>query len=294
MIEKERDELVNGLVSYGLTPVQAQVYLTLLKLGATTAKSISRTSGINRVDIYRALRHLKKLGLIEEKLGNPTEFLATEPSQALDILLSHKLRVVDRLRASKSELWERLKEFVVLESNAGIVAEEEREGTMFLKVVWGGQQFRRVQSVVMHAKREIITIFAPSVMLIYDQIGIPELEAEKQRQTKVKIRAITNITPENLEASSLYSKVVELRHNELPPSQLRYTIADDEKLILPVGEPPHDVTEGTALWTNSKVLIAALKADFETLWADSIPANERIGQLLSKSVQKKEIEKVFS
>lgn len=279
MLERARNDLIKDLVSYGLTPVQAQAYLTLLKLGSATAKSISGSSDINRVDIYRALRHLKKFGLVEEKLGNPTEFVAVEPDQALDILIASKLRVIDRLSSSRTELGERLHEFKMESSGYGYQDKEGDENEMFLKVVWGEQMFRRVQNVVLASKREIITIFAPSVMIIYDQMGIPDLEAERRRNN-VSIRALTNIIPENLRQARAYSKIVDLRHNDLPPSQLRYTIVDDEKLILPVGERPTRINEGTALWTNSKVLIAALKADFEALWQDSIPSSERIKELL--------------
>ena len=280
MIERKRNELVKNLVSFGLTPVQAEAYLTLLRLNCATAKSISRTSDINRVDIYRALRHLKKFGIVEEKLGNPTEFVAIDPDQALDVLIASKLRSVDHLRFSKTDVKNQLEEFKVEAGNSPATSEDITTNEMFLRVVWGEQQFRRVQKVVLSSKREIITIFAPSVMIIYDQIGIPDLEAERRRHN-VKVRALTNIIPENLDQANLYSKIVELRHNDLPPSQLRYTIVDDDKLILPVGEVPYNVNEGTALWTNSKVLIAALKEDFENLWNDSIPARERIQLLLA-------------
>ena len=278
MIERKRNELIQNLVSFGLTPVQAQAYLTLLRFNSATAKSISRSSDVNRVDIYRALRHLKKFGIVEEKLGNPTQFVAVEPEQALDVLIASKLRSVDHLRVSKTEVKNKLQEFK-MESSGVALEEEAGVDEMFLRVVWGEQQFRRVQQAVLGSKKEIITIFAPSVMIIYDQIGIPDLEAERRRNN-VRVRALTNIIPENLDQASLYSKIVELRHNDLPPSQLRYTIVDGEKLILPVGEVPFNINEGTALWTNSKILIAALKADFEALWEDSIPARERIELLL--------------
>jgi len=279
LIERKRNELIKNLVSFGLTPVQAQAYLTLLRFNSATAKSISRNSDINRVDIYRALRHLKKFGIVEEKLGNPTQFIAVDPDQALEVLIASKLRSVDHLRVSKTETRNKLQEFK-MEAGGSALDEDVDVGEMFLRVVWGEQQFKRVQKAVLGSKREIITIFAPSVMIIYDQIGIPELEAERRRDN-VRVRALTNINPENLDQASLYSKIVELRHNDLPPSQLRYTIVDGEKLILPVGEPPFNVNEGTALWTNSKILIAALKADFEALWEDSIPAKERIQLLLA-------------
>jgi len=279
LIERKRNELIKNLVSFGLTPVQAQAYLTLLRFNSATAKSISRNSDINRVDIYRALRHLKKFGIVEEKLGNPTQFIAVDPDQALEVLIASKLRSVDHLWVSKTETRNKLQEFK-MEAGGSALDEDVDVGEMFLRVVWGEQQFKRVQKAVLGSKREIITIFAPSVMIIYDQIGIPELEAERRRDN-VRVRALTNINPENLDQASLYSKIVELRHNDLPPSQLRYTIVDGEKLILPVGEPPFNVNEGTALWTNSKILIAALKADFEALWEDSIPAKERIQLLLA-------------
>ena len=278
MIEKERLEIINQLVSYGLTPVQAQTYLALLKLGSATAKSISMSSDINRVDIYRALRHLKRYGIVEEKLGNPTEFVAADPEQAIDILISSKLRNVDNLRLAKPVLKRKLYE--LQESGKLVVERDAYTDEMFLKVVIGEQMFRRVQSVVLESKKEIVTIFAPSVMIIYDEMGIPELEASK-RQSGVSIRAISRIIPENLDQSVQYSKMVDLRHNDLPPSQLRYTIMDDERLILPVGDFPSKITEGTALWTNSKILISALKVDFESLWSHSIPAKERIEQLLA-------------
>lgn len=282
MLEVERTDLINSLVSFGLTPVQAQTYLTLLKLGSTTAKSISRSSDINRVDIYRALRNLKKYGIVEEKLGNPAEFVAVAPDQALDTLISARVRAVDNLRETKPDLKHNLEEYY-RESRYIQTDSEEDDSELFLKVVYGEQMFRRVQTVALVSKREMVTVFAPPVMVIYDEMGIPDVEARRSREN-LRIRAITNIIPENLDQCAAYARAVELRHNDLPPSQLRYTISDDEKLILAVGEAPSDITEGTALWTNSKVMIKALRADFESLWQQSVPAKERISILLSARI----------
>lgn len=288
MLEVERTDLINSLVSFGLTPVQAQTYLTLLKLGSATAKSISRSSDINRVDIYRALRNLKKYGIVEEKLGNPAEFVAVGPDQALDTLISARARTVDHLRQSKHDLKRNLEDYYresrYMQTDSS--DEEDDDGEMFLKVIFGEQMFRRVQSVARESKREMITVFASPVMVIYDEMGIPEVEAKRSKED-LKIRAITNIVPENLDQCVSYSRAVELRHNDLPPSQLRYTISDDERLILAVGEAPSDITEGTALWTNSKVMIKALRADFESLWEQSIPSRERIDLLIQARVGKK-------
>ncbi len=137
-------------------------------------------------------------------------------------MISSKLRIIDHLRSTKSDLHGRLVHYK--NESVPLSAENESDENgkeMFLKVVWGEQMFRRVQSVVLESKKEIVTIFAPSVMIIYNQMGIPEIEAEKQRETNVKIRALTKIIPENLDEANLYSKVVDLRHYDLPESQLR-------------------------------------------------------------------------
>ncbi len=115
-------------------------------------------------------------------------------------------------------------------------------------------------------------------MILYDRIGIPELESSKKH---VAIRAVTEINKTNYKEALHYSKAVELRHSDSLASHLRYTLVDRSLLLLPVGEPPVDMNDATALWTNSKALTEGLLIDFERLWSDSIPASERIEELKS-------------
>lgn len=278
MAESKKYEIISSLVSFGLTPVQAQAYITLLTLHKATAKLISKNSDVNRVNIYKALRRLKKLGLVEETLGMPTEFSPVNPDEALEILISSKLRGVEQLEQTKKTVAGEIQDFVYADNRAYAEEEEVSENELSLKMVWGEQMFRRVQSVIANAKEEIMMIFAPSVMMIYDRIGIPAIHSERQRKG-IRVRAITKITPENTSTARPYSLNAELRHNELPSTQMRYTIVDRKLLILSIGDTPHAINEGTALLTNSKVLVTALVKDFETIWESSIPSRERIQEL---------------
>lgn len=278
MIESKRSELIDNLVHYGLTPIQAQVYLTLLKLGISTAKSISRTSDLHRVDVYRALRHLRKFGIVEEKLGNPSQFISIEPNQALRILLETKRRVIEDLHSMENVFSKQLFEFAA-EDRIGLPTDnDENHGEMFIKVIWGEQQYRRLEKIIGSSKREVLTVFSPVVMRMLDQTRIPELVMGRLVEG-VEIRSLTTIIPENLDQAIRYSKIVNLRHIALPPSQLRYTIVDDRELILPVGVPPRSSSEGTVLWSNANVLISALKRDFNQLWENASPANKAIEEL---------------
>jgi HTH-type transcriptional regulator, sugar sensing transcriptional regulator len=269
--EFEREDLISSLVIYGLTPVQAQIYLTLLKLGTSTAKSVSVNSNTNRVDVYRALRRLGKLGLVEQVLGNPITFSPVEPGQALDILLEAKTSQVERLASNKAYLKRRLDTLSLdrpLEAEGGAKSQE-----LFLKVLSGDRVFQRLKSLLMEAKTEVISVFSPKALILYDRIGIPELEKERH-ESGVAIRAVSTITKENYEQARAYSKIVNFHHSEKLRSHLRYTIVDRSYLLLPVGEPPASLSEATALWTNSNALIVGLIDDFEKLWLDSLPLEE--------------------
>lgn len=271
--EFEREDLINSLVIYGLTPVQAQVYLTLLKLGTSTAKSVSTNSNINRVDVYRALRRLGKLGLVEQVLGNPITFCPVEPEQALDILLQEKMSQVERLASNKNYVKKRLN---MLSLYGPMERQDEAKNSeLFLKLLSGDRVFQKLKFLLTQAKHEVITVFSPKALILYDRIGIPELERERTNYGIV-IRAISSVTKENYEQAKAYSKIVSFHHSEKLSSHLRYTIVDGSFLLLPVGEPPASLTDPMALWTNSKTLIVALTDDFEKLWNDSSPVDEML------------------
>lgn len=86
----------------GLTIRQAEVYLTIVKLGQPTVKSIAQTLQIARAEVYRATPELQKLGLIKKIVTTPISFRATPLSEGLSILLEHNAEKHKEIRA-KSE-----------------------------------------------------------------------------------------------------------------------------------------------------------------------------------------------
>ncbi len=174
------------------------------------------------MDVYRAVKRLSKLGLIEQELGSPIAFVAVEPEQALDILVDAKSSQVERLRSGKTHLKKTL-ELLELERPAKSDLGEDEE--LFVKVLSGEQVFRRLKSLITNSREEVMTVFSPRSLVLYDRIGIPELEQERVAEG-VKIRAVTSITKENYREAAAYSKVVDLRHSDQLSSHLRYTIME--------------------------------------------------------------------
>lgn len=67
MAKSSQKQLKNRLVEIGVHPNDADVYLALLSVGATTAGSIIANTGLHRNVVYTSLQHLLDRKLISEK-----------------------------------------------------------------------------------------------------------------------------------------------------------------------------------------------------------------------------------
>ncbi|GAH58434.1 unnamed protein product, partial [marine sediment metagenome] len=75
------------LESIGLTKNQALVYLSLLKLGSTTAQNIIKESGLHRSRVYDSLEMLQQKGLVGSVLKDFKQyFQAVPPKKLMDYL----------------------------------------------------------------------------------------------------------------------------------------------------------------------------------------------------------------
>lgn len=78
----------------GLIDGEINVYLFLLKNGASKALEISKGLGVARTTIYRFLESLKDKGLVSERLENNVRiFIGVDPEKIPDVLESRILEV---------------------------------------------------------------------------------------------------------------------------------------------------------------------------------------------------------
>ncbi|MHA1943640.1 MAG: helix-turn-helix domain-containing protein, partial [Candidatus Thorarchaeota archaeon] len=49
------DDSIKTLSDFGLTPYEAKIYITIVKLGLTTASKIAKVAEIRREEVYRTL-----------------------------------------------------------------------------------------------------------------------------------------------------------------------------------------------------------------------------------------------
>jgi sugar-specific transcriptional regulator TrmB len=103
MVLSLKDEDLCILTQLGLTPRQAEVYLTLCKLEYATARTCAKRLQIARAEIYRAIPILEKLGLIKRIITTPTTFKATQLTEGLSILLQRNIEKHNKIQAKADE-----------------------------------------------------------------------------------------------------------------------------------------------------------------------------------------------
>ena len=100
--ERESDEFLTQL---GFTKTQTKIYLTLLKTGGATAKTLSNKANAPRAIVYRTLDELQKMGVVEKEIAAPMKFKAVPLRFGLQVLML-------RLLQQHKDLQEKAKEFL--------------------------------------------------------------------------------------------------------------------------------------------------------------------------------------
>ena len=266
-------ELVEELVKYGLTPIQACVYVALIKLGPSYARSLVKELEINKVDVYRALRSLTTFGLIEVKVGNPSIFTAVNPRLAIEALLA---RQEDKVKALKVKSNGLIKRLMMIESK--VTSKDEGKEGLFVKLLAGPQTFEKVGELILKAEKSVVKVVSPRGIVLHSQYGIQDIEA-KRVEDGLEIRAITEVNVENVDVVRGYAEIIKIKHLDDISSRLRYIVVDDKHLILPVSSPPKARQDPIALWCNSSTLINSLLHDFEVSWYEAEDVSEKICSL---------------
>ena len=83
----EEMSIESALQSFGLTPRQSRIYLSLLKLGKSSVSTVAKQTGIPRVSVYPCLDELSRLGVVSCITKNRRQlYEAQAPEMLLQIL----------------------------------------------------------------------------------------------------------------------------------------------------------------------------------------------------------------
>lgn len=101
-----KEDHIQTLMDFGLSLLQAKVYLNLVRLETAEVKTIAKASNVPRQDIYRIMPLLLEMGLGEKVISQPTMYKATPLRKGLSILLQRKKEKYTELQEKKKLLLE--------------------------------------------------------------------------------------------------------------------------------------------------------------------------------------------
>jgi len=266
--QKPNDK-IGQLVQFGLTQLEAKVYVSLLQIGTTSAYRVAKNARIHRTEAYRALRRLKKLGLVEEYIGRPALFKPIPPAKGIQLL-------IEDLEAKLEELNEAKREAVSWLLSVSTVRPEV-EGRVKFRFIEGARNIREtILNMWRNAKEEVF--FARD----YVQIRATAMEELALAHTLVnngiRLRGITDIREENLQDISSIAQSFELRH--LSSISVNLDVIDDSEALSWFSS--QDGEEPLGIWVDNPRRVLVQREFFEYLWRSAVPWELRRDEIIEE------------
>jgi len=267
------DEFTRRLIEFGLSEKEAQVYLHLLKYGPKTPSPIAKTLQTYREDVHRTLTSLIEKGMVRPSLNAPTLYAAVDLDTALEAALNKHESELREMEARKRELQELAKQQQFRSSD---------EVTTF-KIIKSTKELVAIAVPLIDSMKEEWLVAVPGLATVVASLfGINDAAAAFiQRGGKVK--TIVDISYPIIDnVKELLSIGEEVRH--IDQHGVMFVVFDRKHSItaISIAESASLNAPQTALWTDDPAYAEYLSSTFEMLWAQAVPAEERIRELLEQ------------
>jgi sugar-specific transcriptional regulator TrmB len=103
-----QERVIDTLMSFGLTRMDAKIYILLAKKGSIKAIEVGKALKMSKPQLYRSLKNLERIGIVSATLEHPAKFSAVTFEKALDLLAKAKMKKAleeaQHIQESKDEL----------------------------------------------------------------------------------------------------------------------------------------------------------------------------------------------
>jgi sugar-specific transcriptional regulator TrmB len=267
-------EFLSRLISFGLSEKEGQVYLHLLKYGPKPTSLLAKSFKTYREDVYRTLTGLIDKGMVNPSLETPTVYSAVDLDTALDAALKKHETELREMERRKQELQELSKQQPFSPSD---------EFSTYKILKRAGDAVTMALSTLNSTEKEWVAVI-PAILTVWSSLY--NLEDDKKFIDRGgKIRFITDITYPYVELIQQHLDMeMEVKHLDKYTGIMFFVF--DKKISMSVinadlkrvslDEPV------SVLWTDDPAYAQYLVSTFEILWERSIPAAERIEELLKE------------
>ena len=254
-------ECIDVLKRLGLTLNEARVFCALSGAGKSTAKSISKSSGIAREVVYQVLPSLQRKGLVEEIVTSPKSFGALSMGDAFEALLRRRTRENMELKEKAKKTLEGWQDVASSEEESHIIVLPPREKDSRWRTSWQGVQ-ETVDMTMLSGKFLQWPHF-------YAEAALDSIIRRNVRLriiTDVEVQKILLVPPEGF-SSSLVTKFrhAQFKFVEEPP-RVELTIFDRKESYICTSRVKQ-MKDAVWLFSNNPFIVEVASSYFETLWA---------------------------
>jgi sugar-specific transcriptional regulator TrmB len=269
------DEFTRRLTQFGLNEKEAQLYLHLLRYGPKAPSPLAKSLETYREDVHRTLTSLIEKGMVRPSLDAPTVYTAVDLKTALEAALKRHESEMREMEVRKRELQE--------------IAQAQRfrpagEAASF-KILKTMKDVVAITLSALASAEEDWFAVVPPILTVFSSLFFVE-DDKKFIDRGGRIRFITDITYPYVELIQEHLDArMEVRHFDKYSGVLFCAFdgkiglsainAADVKCVS-LKEPV------SVLWTDDQAYARYLVSTFELLWQQSVPAAERIQELLEQ------------
>jgi sugar-specific transcriptional regulator TrmB len=259
-----QDEDVLTLNRAGLTVLQAKIYLSLLKNGKQTIKSISELASVDRANTYREVLKLQKIALIKKIIDTPSFYEAIPLEDGIPLLLANKEEEYKTTKKETDRLMEKFKA-----SPSGSLEKVSDDFVLIPK------KNAFMQSAMQNIQAAQISNYTISSMNRFSQALVYTFELHKDALKKgVRIKVIVEKPKAGKPLNKAISDLMaypnfELRYVASPPEVLGACF--DSKKVAVLLYPSANVQDSPCLTTHHQSLVKLFLNYFDDLWHSAAP-----------------------
>lgn len=270
-------KILNTLQSFGLSSLDAEVYLFLAKKGPRKVSDLVQSLHIPKQQLYNILKNLQSKGIINSTLEHPARFCAEPFEKVLDLFLKSKIEEVQLIQDNKKD---------ILTDWLSIRIDEVKDKPATFKVLEGDNYiFPKLKQMLEQAHSQLLIVFTvPELIRINQNEALQGLFLKPYRSS-IKIRVLTEILPENQKImNSLFHRKfsnLEVRTPNLGKLPNSMVICDEAEVAFKIDSAQHSEQNkpNTCLWTNCKALVQSFNSVFEDSWQNSTDLQKKIAEI---------------
>lgn len=256
----DRKRIRDELTDIALEEDEAEVYLTLLELGTSKARTVAEETDIHRTTAYRILKDLGDRGLVEVGVGRPMEFTPAPPERLFEELRREKSRELERVDEVEQEVVDGLRK---IRSRSGEPGTQDARWRMIK-----GREAIVGQAVeVLGNAQEELRYLSTNPMSAdeRDRVDVDWEGALQNKLGEIDIRILLDPDPLEEDVLEVFRSAddLELRYTDTQ-AQAQSILIDGQVFVwVVVGE---EVEDDVALWSDAPDLYTSQRLLFDALW----------------------------